>query len=255
VYLSPDGTERAGVHPFPSLAAAAPFILEHITMSTASDLTDVAPPVDDAPAKFPAVPYDSAATYFGAYAAELARAASAVEAAAVARAAAVLLDAYTREATVFSCGNGGSASIANHLQCDHTKNVGRSTDLLPRVMSLSVNVEVLTAIANDHGYEDIFTHQLQSQSRPGDVLVAVSSSGRSANIVGALRWARDHGLHTIALTGFDGGEARTIADVSIHVGGTNYGVIEDLHQAVMHALAQYIRQSRMTPAAISSNVF
>jgi histidinol-phosphate phosphatase family protein len=255
VYLGPDGAERAGVHPFPSLAAAAPFILEHITMSTVSDLRDLTPPADDTVAKFPAVPYESAATYFGAYAAEMARVASSVEAAAVARAAAVLLDAYTREATVFSCGNGGSASIANHLQCDHTKNVGKSTDLLPRVMSLSVNVEVLTAIANDHGYADVFTHQLQSQSRPGDVLVAVSSSGRSANIVTALRWARDHGLHTIALTGFDGGEARTIADVSIHVNGTNYGVIEDLHQAIMHALAQYIRQSRMTPAVISSSVF
>jgi phosphoheptose isomerase len=156
---------------------------------------------------------------------------------------------------VFSCGNGGSASIANHLQCDHTKNLAKSTDLCPRVMSLSVNVEVLTAIANDHTYTDVFTHQLRSQSRPGDVLVAVSSSGRSANIVTALNWARDHGLRTISLTGFDGGEARTIAEVPIHVEGTNYGVIEDLHQAIMHALAQYIRQSRMTPTAISSSVF
>jgi phosphoheptose isomerase len=224
-------------------------------MSTVQDLPDFALPVGDAPPKFPAAPYDNAAAYFSGYAEETVRAASSVETTAVARAAEILLDAYTRDATVFSCGNGGSASIANHLQCDHTKNVGKSTDLLPRVLSLSVNVEVLTAIANDHAYEDVFTHQLRSQSRPGDVLVAVSSSGRSANIVTALRWARDHGLRTISLTGFDGGEARTIADVSIHVNGTNYGVIEDLHQAIMHALAQYIRQSRMTPAAISSSVF
>jgi D-sedoheptulose 7-phosphate isomerase/D-glycero-D-manno-heptose 1,7-bisphosphate phosphatase len=223
-------------------------------MSTVHDLPNLAP-AGDTPPKFPAAPYASAATYFSAYAEETARAASSVEAAGVARAATILLEAYTRGAMVFSCGNGGSASIANHLQCDHTKNVGKSTDLCPRVMSLSVNVEVLTAIANDHAYEDVFTHQLRSQSRPGDVLVAVSSSGRSANIVTALSWARDHGLRTISLTGFDGGEARTIADVSIHVNGTNYGVIEDLHQAIMHALAQYIRQSRMTPAAISSNVF
>ena len=224
-------------------------------MSTVHDLPDFALSVGDTSPKFPAAPYESAATYFSAYAEETARAVSSVETAAIARAAEILLDAYTREATVFSCGNGGSASIANHLQCDHTKNVGKSTDLLPRVLSLSVNVEVLTAIANDHAYEDIFTHQLRSQSRPGDVLVAVSSSGRSANIVTALRWARDHGLRTISLTGFDGGEARTIADVCVHVNGTNYGVIEDLHQAIMHALAQYIRQSRMTPAAISSSVF
>ena len=110
-------------------------------------------------------------------------------------------------------------------------------------------------IANDVGYEDVFTYQLQSQSRPGDVVIAVSSSGRSPNIVRALRWACDHGLHTIALTGFDGGEARAAAEVSIHVDSTNYGIVEDLHQALMHALAQYIRQSRMTADAISSNVF
>jgi phosphoheptose isomerase len=224
-------------------------------MSTVQDLTDLTPPASDTPPKFPAVPYASASTYFSAYAEEAARAAASVEVATIARAAAILLDAYTSGATVFSCGNGGSASIANHLQCDHTKNVGNSTDLCARVMSLSVNVEVLTAIANDHGYEDVFTHQLRLQSRPGDVLVAVSSSGRSANIVSALNWARDHGLRTVSLTGFDGGKARTIADVSVHVDGTNYGVIEDLHQAIMHALAQYIRQSRMTPAAISSSVF
>lgn len=224
-------------------------------MSTVHDFPALAPPADDTPPKFPDSRFASAAAYFSAYAEETARAANSVEAAAFARAAAILLDAYTRGSTVFSCGNGGSASIANHLQCDHTKNVQKSTDLSPRVMSLSVNVELLTAIANDLAYKDVFTHQLQSQSRPGDVLVAVSSSGRSANIVGALTWARDHGLRTISLTGFDGGDARTIAEVAIHVSGTNYGIIEDLHQTIMHALAQYIRQSRMTSAAVSSSVF
>jgi len=123
------------------------------------------------------------------------------------------------------------------------------------VLSLSTNVELLTAIANDMGYENVFVYQLQSQSRPGDVLMAVSSSGRSANIVRALEWARDHGLRTIAITGFAGGQARTVAEVSLHVECTNYGVVEDLHQAVMHALAQYIRHSRMTPDAISASVF
>ena len=81
-------------------------------------------------------------------------------------------------------------------------------------MSLSANIELLTAIANDMAYEDVFTYQLQSQSEPGDVLIAISSSGRSPNIVRALTWARDHGLRTIALTGFDGGDARAVAEVS-----------------------------------------
>ncbi len=224
-------------------------------MSSVYDLQAPAAPAHSNPVKFPAAPHVSAASYFDAYAEEIARACKTIEPDAVDRAAAILLDAYARDAQMFSCGNGGSASIANHMQCDHVKGVRTTTDLTPRVLSLSTNVELLTAIANDMGYENIFVYQLQSQSRPGDVLIAVSSSGRSSNIVRALTWARDNGLHTIAVTGFDGGGARTVAEVSVHVDCTNYGIIEDLHQAIMHALAQYIRQSRMTAAAISSTVF
>jgi phosphoheptose isomerase len=224
-------------------------------MSTVHDLRVFAPPVGRAPVRFPAAPYATAAAYFEAYAEETARAASSVNPAAFHSAAAILIEAYARRAGVFSCGNGGSAAIANHLQCDHLKGVRTTTDLAPRVVSLSASIELLTAIANDLAYEDVFAYQLQSQSGPGDVLIAVSSSGRSPNIVRALDWARDHGLRTIALTGFDGGDAKALAEVCIHVDGANYGVVEDVHQAIMHALAQYIRQSRMTAAAISSSVF
>jgi D-sedoheptulose 7-phosphate isomerase/D-glycero-D-manno-heptose 1,7-bisphosphate phosphatase len=223
--------------------------------STAHDLQAFTPPAGTTPAKFPAAPYASAAAFFGAYADEAARAARSVEPAALDRAAAILLDAYTRGAGVFACGNGGSAAIANHLQCDHVKGVRTTTDLTPRVVSLSSNIELITAIANDMTYDDVFTYQLQAQSGSGDVLIAVSSSGRSPNIVRALTWARDHDLRTIALTGFDGGGAKAVAEVTIHVDGTNYGIVEDLHQAIMHGLAQYIRQSRMTADAISSGVF
>jgi phosphoheptose isomerase len=213
------------------------------------------PPPEVAPAGFPTAPHASAGAYFSEYGREAARAAATIEAAALDRAATILLEAYTRGARVFACGNGGSATIANHLQCDHVKGVRNTTDLAPRVVSISSNVELITAIANDMAYEDVFTYQLQSQSCPGDVLIAVSSSGSSANIVRALTWARDHGVRTIALTGFDGGDARKIAEVAVHADSANYGIIEDLHQAIMHALAQYIRQSRMTAEAIWSSVF
>ncbi len=205
--------------------------------------------------KFPALPYDSAASYLGAYADEMAQAWKTVDVVEFGRAAAILTDGYLRGARVFSCGNGGSASIANHLVCDHTKGIRGKTDLQPRVGSLSNNVELLTAIANDLSYEDVFSFQLQSQASPGDVLVAISSSGRSPNILRALTWAKDNGLHTIAITGFEGGAAKELADVAIHFDCTNYGVVEDLHQAVMHALAQYIRQSRMTADTIAATVF
>jgi len=207
------------------------------------------------PAKFPVAPFADAGAYWGEYAKEMARASETIDPAAMQQAADILIAAYARGARAFSCGNGGSASIANHMQCDHVKGVRTATDLTPHVLSLSTNVELLTAIANDIGYSEVFTYQLQSQAVPGDVLVAVSSSGRSANIVGALTWARDNGLRTIAITGFEGGAARTTAEVAIHVESTNYGIVEDLHQAVMHALAQYIRQSRLSADAVAMTVF
>jgi phosphoheptose isomerase len=205
--------------------------------------------------KFPARAYADASSYFDEYHGILDQAAFSIDRTAVNHAAELLLAAHTRSSCIFSCGNGGSAAIANHLQCDHLKGVSTDTDLSPFVISLASNVELLTAIANDIDYDDVFAYQLRAQARPGDVLVAISSSGRSANIMRALTAAHDAGVSTIALTGFDGGDARRIADVAVHVDATNYGIIEDLHQAVMHSLAQYIRQSRMTPAAIASKAF
>lgn len=224
-------------------------------MSSLYELDSAAPAAVSVPAKFPAAPYASAGSFFGEYATELARAMQSVNPAAVERAAELLIDAYTRGARTFCCGNGGSASIANHMQCDHVKGIRNGTGLTPQVHSLSSNVELLTAIANDIGYHDVFTYQLQSQSAPGDVLVAVSSSGRSRNIVDALTWARENGLHTIAITGFEGGAARALAEVAVHVDSTNYGIVEDAHQAVMHALAQFIRQSQLGADTIRETVF
>lgn len=224
-------------------------------MSAVEDLPPVEQPGRFRPMTFPEAQFTLAASFFDAYADETAKAAKSVQGTALDQAADIMLHAYTHGARVFSCGNGGSAAIANHLQCDHMKAVSASTGLTPRVISLSTNVELLTAIANDTAYENVFVHQLQWHAVPGDVLIAISSSGRSANIVNAVTWARDHGLATIALTGFDGGDARKLAQVSIHVDASNYGIIEDLHQAVMHALAQYIRQSKMPPDAVCSHVF
>ena len=87
------------------------------------------------------------------------------------------------------------------------------------------------------------------------MLVAVSSSGRSPNIIRALAWAESNGMQTIAMTGFGGGDARTMAGVSIHVDAANYGIVEDAHQACMHLLAQYARQSRMAPDVVATTVF
>ena len=101
----------------------------------------------------------------------------------------------------------------------------------------------------------MFEFQLESLARPGDALIVVSSSGRSANVIRALEWANRFGLRTLALTGFSGGAARELASVSVHVQSDNYGVVEDAHQACMHLLAQYVRQSRMTAHDVTANTF
>src|SRR5262245_48450286 len=117
-------------------------------MSTLRDLETSSGPFSGTQenGKFPATAYEGAASYFDDYARELAKAASTIEHTAIDRAASILLNAYTRGARVFSCGNGGSAAIANHMQCDQVKGVRNGTDLAPRFVSLSSNVEVLTAI-------------------------------------------------------------------------------------------------------------
>jgi histidinol-phosphate phosphatase family protein len=244
LHVGPVAFPAPDVLSFPHLQAA----VRHIIDDHSRSLPSVRP-------SFPVRRYPDGGSFGSAYAAELARAVGSVDMTQVASAAELLNDAYDREASVFACGNGGSASIANHLQCDHVKGVRNGTDLTTRVFSLSTNIELFSAIANDHGYEMVFEYQLQSLARTGDVLIAVSSSGRSPNIVRALEWANQHGLHTIALTGFSGGAARELASVSVHVPSDNYGIIEDAHQACMHLLAQYVRQSRMSPDDVTANTF
>ncbi|HEU5469744.1 MAG TPA: HAD-IIIA family hydrolase [Actinophytocola sp.] len=251
LYVGPPNSADPTVASFPDLAAA----VEHILASRNDPVEESGVDRPVGRSRFPAYRFDRADEYGGAYVSELSRAFGTVDLAQVARAADILVDAYQRDAAVFACGNGGSASIANHLQCDHVKGVRNGTDLTTRVFSLSTNVELLSAIANDLGYDQVFEYQLQSMARPGDVLIAVSSSGRSPNIVRALDWAGANGMRTIALTGFEGGPARAMATATVHVDSTNYGIVEDTHQACMHLLAQYVRQSRMTADAVASQTF
>ncbi|MEQ9555013.1 MAG: SIS domain-containing protein [Rhodospirillales bacterium] len=174
---------------------------------------------------------------------------------ALARAGALLAGAYAARKTIFVCGNGGSAALSNHLTCDHLKCIQTDTDLVPRVVSLSATIETITAVANDISYDEVFVYQLRTLADPGDVLISISCSGDSENVVRACEWAKANDLAVIALTGFDGGRTRDIADVTLHVAGDNYGVIEDTHQALMHVLAQFIRQDHMTLDLIKNRKF
>ena len=171
-------------------------------------------------------------------------------------AAFTLLDeAYGRGAVLYVCGNGGSAAISNHLVCDHSKSGQTDTGRRPKVVSLSTNIEMITAIANDISFEEIFVYQLRTLAEPGDMLLTISSSGDSENVVKAAQWAKNNGLSVIAFTGFDGGRTAGLADINLHVAGDNYGVVEDVHQGLMHILAQFLRQSHMDEATITDRRF
>lgn len=147
---------------------------------------------------------------------------------------------------VFVCGNGGSAAIAEHMSCDHTKGIITDTNLFPFIISLQSNVSLCSAIANDVGYEQIFSYQINSCPLQNFVVLVISSSGNSPNIINALHSAKKRNVVSIAMVGFDGGKAKDIADICIHVKSDNYGVIEDAHQIIMHSIAQSIRIDNAT---------
>lgn len=204
---------------------------------------------------FPAKQYSSIAAYFEVYAEQIAQALASVPKSALAAAEILLGEAMDADAHVYACGNGGSAAISNHLVCDHVKGIQTDTALKPRVHSLSSTIEMITAIANDLDYAEVFAYQLQSYGRPGDVLITISSSGDSENVVRAMQWARNNGLRTIALTGFSGGRTAKLAEVNLHVSADNYGIIEDVHQSLMHVLAQFIRMRRMPRDLVAARKF
>ena len=197
---------------------------------------------------FPSRPYDDAGAYADDYLALVAQGAAAVDRAAIAAAGRLLAERIGARRRIFSCGNGGSAAIANHLVCDCLKGVRNGSSIKPKVHSLISTMELTTAIVNDLGSEQMFSYPLESLAEAGDVLIAISSSGASANIVRVLETAKAMGVATIALTGFAGGAAAQTADVAIHVPVHNYGVVEDVHQSIMHVLAQYLRHAHLDPS-------
>ena len=154
---------------------------------------------------------------------------------------ATLLDARRRKATVFFIGNGGSAATASHFANDLA--FGTNDYEQPfRVISLADNVSVLTALGNDFGYEEIFVRQLRVLGKQGDVLVAISASGNSPNLIKAFDYAVLVGIKTVAITAFDGGKMRTMADEGIHVptGPKEYGPAEDAHMVLDHLVGAYL---------------
>lgn len=162
-------------------------------------------------------------------------------------AADAILYAISNRASIYTAGNGASASIAQHWACDYTKGCSRIDDpkpFKPRVISLSANIPLMTAISNDISYDQVYAYQLERLANVGDVFISISSSGNSPSVVEACRVALKKGMTVIALTGFEGGETRKLAHHAIHVDLPEYEATEDVHQAIMHMIAKYIRAKK-----------
>jgi len=155
-----------------------------------------------------------------------------------------ILSAYKRDAGIYAFGNGGSAALASHFACDLGKGtlVHNNGQKRFRVISLTDNISLLTAWANDHGYEQVFAQQLQNLVLSGDLVFAISGSGNSSNVLVALEVARQHGARTVGLTGFDGGKMKSLCDVCVVLPSDNMQVIEDFHLSVTHAISSVIRR-------------
>lgn len=155
----------------------------------------------------------------------------------------VLVQGRERDARIFFLGNGGSAATASHFANDLS--IGTKSQGKPfRVISLAENLSILTAIANDYGYEEIFTRQLRAQMLPDDIVVAISASGNSPNAVKAIEYANANGARTVALTGFDGGALKAIAHLAVHVPTSKgeYGQVEDAHLILNHLIGAYLTE-------------
>ena len=154
----------------------------------------------------------------------------------------MLYRAYSDGKQVFTLGNGGSASTASHMAADLAKNTIGPNMRRFRIMSLNDNVPILTALSNDLGYENVFAEQLQNLIQPGDVLIVLSGSGNSPNVIRAMEYAQSQSAEVAALLGFDGGRAAEVADLAILVDSSDYGVVEDAHLVINHILVEYFRQ-------------
>lgn len=143
---------------------------------------------------------------------------------------------------VFILGNGGSASTASHFVCDLGKNTRVKGTPNYRVMGLTDNMAMFSALANDEGYESVFAQQLANHIQPEDVVIGISTSGNSKNVIKAIELANEVGAKTIGFTGFDSGRLGSIVDINLHVKSDSIEHVEDIHLVLEHLITQALRE-------------
>lgn len=163
---------------------------------------------------------------------------------AVARLADAVVHAQEHGKRIYVMGNGGSAATSSHVATDLCKTAAVKGVKPVECVSLADNAAFMTAIGNDLSFDEVFSRQLESLLRSGDLVLLISGSGNSPNLVNAARFARQRGAKTAALLGFDGGQLRRLVDIPVLVPSEQYGVIEDMHLAINHILTFFLKQRK-----------
>lgn len=154
----------------------------------------------------------------------------------------VLWTAYKQDRRIYIIGNGGSAATASHYVCDFGKGAAVTGQKRMKVISLSDNMSHMTAISNDISYDEVFKEQLENLLEPQDVLLCISASGNSPNLIRAAEYANRIAAITIGILGFDGGKLKALTKQSLVVDNFNYGQVEDIHLLLGHVMSQYFRK-------------
>jgi D-sedoheptulose 7-phosphate isomerase len=154
----------------------------------------------------------------------------------------LIINAFKNDNTVYVCGNGGSAATASHMQADFSFFIRYFTDFRPKIKALTDNFPLISAIGNDKNFDQIFVEQLKGNFKKGDILICISASGNSKNLINATNFANENDMKTISFVGFDGGELLKISSLSLFTPGKikDYGPIEDLHLIFNHFIVNYL---------------
>ena len=153
----------------------------------------------------------------------------------------LLKKSFRNNNILYTCGNGGSSSLADHFTCDFLKQTNNQTNLNVKSISLVSNFSLISAIANDISYDKIFSFQIDKLCKKNDVLFLFSVSGNSPNLIEAIKSAKNIGVKTVSFTAFDGGKLSKMSDFNLNFPIANFGIAEDCHISIMHYLSQYLR--------------
>ena len=153
----------------------------------------------------------------------------------------LLKKGFNNNVTLYTCGNGGSSSLSDHFTCDFIKQTNNKTNLKVKSISLTSNMALISAVANDINYNQIFSFQIKKLCKKNDILFLFSVSGSSPNLIEAIKAAKKIGVKVVSLTGFNGGKLSRLSDFNLNFPIANYGIVEDCHITIMHYLSQYLR--------------